>query len=147
MVLLEHVSAERVPKPVFGRQVAGHERGSFTLKIMVGVLLERYSMIKEFFHYSNTGMIVFLNHGMIREFSTNSNVGMIVFLKPRHDQGVSHNSSMGMIVVFRRHVQFEDEHDNHEGELERGQLFPQHVVDQVSILGRPPSFLMSNRLG
>ena len=40
-----------------------------------------------------------------------------------------------MIVVFRRHVQFEDEHDNHEGELEHGQLFPQHVVDQVSILG------------
>ena len=71
----------------------------FTLKIMVGVLLERYSMIREFFYNSNMGMIVFLNHGMITEFSTNSNMGMIVFLKPRHDPGVSHNSNMGMIVL------------------------------------------------
>ena len=50
----------------------------FILKIMIGVLFERYSMIAEFFYNSNVGMIVFLNHSMITEFFYNSNMGMIV---------------------------------------------------------------------
>ena len=71
----------------------------FILKIMVGVLLERYSMITEFFYNSNMGMIVLLNHGMITEFFYNSNMGMIVFLNHGMIREFSRNSNMGMIVL------------------------------------------------